>query len=179
MRLRREMRRNSRLINTTPAEIGVMTPGKDIIFTGSHVVNGGAANETDDAHAAADPIETTTTETVMYAAKPGEVLSIPLVPVNEGMREADTERFFVEKLLAEGLAVKAIEAKHVLDNNKIVAALRIAFESEAQRDTAILLLQAMSECRGTKVSRCNARRITCRVVQRVGTCALVRCVFYL
>ncbi len=175
MRLRQEIRRNSLLNNTTPAEIGVMTPGKDIIFTGSHVVNGGAANEIDDAHAAAAPIETAATETVMYAAKLGEVLSIPQTPVNEGMREADTERFFVEKLLAEGLAVKAIQAKHVLADDKVVAAIKIAFDSEAQRDAAIRSLQAMSECCGTKVSRCNARQITCRVVQRVGTSALACC----
>ncbi len=77
-----------------------MTPSKDLIFTGSHVMDGGAGFVVDDASAtaeaaasAADAIEPTATKSFMYAAKPNEVLSIPLTLVSEGMREADTERF--------------------------------------------------------------------------------------
>ena len=170
------MQNDSRLNNTNHAETGVRVPQKRFIFTGTHVV---AWNVGDDAQAQqvdafAAAAERTSAKEFVYSAMPSTVLSVPrTTPVAHGTREADTERWFVEKLADAKLAVVAIEAKHVYVDGKLVATLRIALDSEAARDAAISFLQSLPECSGTKVSRCDAQQITCRVVERVGMCDCV------
>ena len=167
------MQSNLSLNNTNHAEIGVRVPQKAFIFTGTHVVawkaGDGVQDQQHDAFAAA--AGRTSAKEFVFKAEPKCVLSVPTTTsVAAGAREADTERWYVEKLAEAKLAVKAIEAKHVYVEGKLVATLRIALDSEAARDAAISFLQSLPECSGTKVSRCDAQQITCRVVERVGMC---------